>query len=385
VAWSTTLGDIRPSQTFTDKDGLSRVWVSSLSPGDATIKVGNVEGSHSFTFGRPIKFADQPRIFSAPVITTVAMVGQVLRARCRVVGLDDEPVLGGKVMWWTSAESDKVEVLSGADGYSEFSVDTPPGGDLTIYAELGIDPSVEVKVWVASDALIQNYSEVVRFPVAGAARPTLLWVDVKESSASDARPVSNYPVQWKVDVTPLEEVTIATDAEGRSVYPFKSTTEGDFIVTAELTLHTAEKREFNLTVLKAFEWKVELVVIEDSAETRVPIIPGTDELTLFRDGYYRLEISPLNSLQLRDSKGSLGWSSDYTTQALGMVFTPPLATRFTFTEAPYQVEIRTASIRNGRFQLSLFCDRLNEALVLEGTLGKRPATRRAGNRAKTGR
>jgi hypothetical protein len=385
VAWSTTLGDIRPSQTFTDKDGLSRVWVSSLSPGDATIKVGNVEGSHSFTFGLPIKFADQPRIFSAPVITTVAMVDHALRAHCRVVGLDDEPVLGGKVMWWTSAALDKVEVLSGADGYSEFSVETPPGGDLTVYAQLGSDPSVEVKVWVASDALIQNYSEVVRFPVAGAARPTLLWVDVKESSVADARPVSNYPVLWKVDVIPPEEVTIATDAEGRSVYPFKSTKEGDFIVTAELELHPTQKREFELTVLKAFEWNVVLVVIEAGAQTRVPITPGTDELTLFRDGHYRLEISPLDSSQLQGSKGALGWSSDYTTQALGMVFTPPLATRFTFTEDPYQVNIRTASIRNGRFQLSLFCDRLNEALVLEGTLGKRPVTRRAGNRAKTGR
>ena len=81
----------------------------------------------------------------------------------------------------------------------------------------------------------------------------------------------------------------------------------------------------------------------------------------------------------------MGWSSDYTTQALGMVFTPALATRFTFGDGPYRVNIRTANIRNGRFQLSLFSDRLNEALVLEGTLDKRPVTRRAGNRTETGR
>ena len=60
-----------------------------------------------------------------------------------------------------------------------------------------------------------------------------------------------------------------------------------------------------------------------------------------------------------------------------MVFSPTLATRFEFTDDPYQVVIRTADIRNGRFQLSLFCDRLNEALVIEGTLGKRPVTRRS--------
>ncbi|MNC68391.1 hypothetical protein D3C75_1189770 [compost metagenome] len=81
----------------------------------------------------------------------------------------------------------------------------------------------------------------------------------------------------------------------------------------------------------------------------------------------------------------MGWSSSYTTQALGMVFTPPLATRFEFSEAPYQVDIRTANIRNGRFQLSLFCDRLNEALVLEGSLGKRPVTRRLADHSVKGR
>jgi len=110
------------------------------------------------------------------------------------------------------------------------------------------------------------------------------------------------------------------------------------------------------------------------AETRAPIIPGTDELTLFRDGQYRLEISPVDGASLLGSDGAFGWSSDYSTQALGMLFSPPLATRTEFTAEPFCVNIQTANIRNGRFQLILFCDRLNEALVLEGTLGKRPVT-----------
>ncbi|WP_460164333.1 Ig-like domain-containing protein [Pseudomonas sp. S2_F03] len=377
VAWSTTLGEIRPRETFTDKDGLTRVWVSSLSPGEANISVGNVEGNHSFTFSRPIVFADKPRILATPSVTKVAMVGHAMPVRCQVVGLDGTPKEGEKVMWWTSATPGKVEQNSDSDGFSEFSVAAPQPGDLTVYAQLGTDPFVEVKVWVASDAVIQNYSEVIRFPVAGASRPTLLWVDVKESNAPDAKPVSNYPVLWRIGSTPIEEISIATDAQGRSVYPFRSAVAGTFSVSAGLELHPSRTQQFELKVVAAFVWKVELITIESGSESRIPIIPGTDELTLFRDGHYRLEISPVDTAQLKDSHGALGWSSDYSTQALGMVFTPPLATRFEFDVAPYEVEIRTANKRNGRFQLSLFCDRLNEALVLEGTLVKRPVTRRS--------
>ncbi|MHC8349255.1 Tc toxin subunit A [Pseudomonas sp. RT4P38] len=376
VAWSTTLGEIRPSETFTDKDGLSRVWISSLSPGDARITVGNVEGSHSFTFGRPIVFADKPRILGLPSVATVAMVGHALAVRCQVVGLDDEPVEGEKVMWWTSKEGTKIERVSDAEGFSDFSVTNPQAGDLTIYAQLGTDPFVETLVWVASTALIQNFSEVVRFPVAGAPRPTLLWVDVKDLIDLGEKPVANYPVSWKVGSQ--TEVLIATDAQGRSVYPFQSDSPGNVQVTATLKLHEAVTQTFDLTVVDAFEWSVRLVTIDSvGGETSVPITPGTDELTLLRNGKYRLEILPVDATQLKGSFGALGWSSDYSTQALGMVFKPSLATRCPFTDAPYEVHIQTGDVRNGRFQLSLFCDRLNEALVIEGSLSKRLPGKRA--------
>ncbi|MBT9268322.1 virulence plasmid 28 protein [Pseudomonas sp. MG-9] len=385
VAWSTTLGEIRPSQTFTDKDGVSRVWISSLSPGNAYITVSNVEGSHSLTFSRPIVFANKPRILDIPSITAVAMVGHALQVRCQVVGLDDGPIEGEKVVWWTSADSTEVERLSDADGFSDFSVADPQQGELTVFAKLGTDPRVEVMVWVASDAVIQNYSEVIRFPVVGASRPTLLWVDVKESSAANAKPVSNYPVMWRVDSNPPVEITLATDAQGRSVYPFTSATAGNFVVTADLALHPG-LQTFNLTVLKAFEWQVELITIESGVELPpVPIIPGPQTLTLFRNSHYRLKISPIDATQLKGSQGALGWAATYSTRELGMVFTPPLATRFEFTDAPYEVEIQIANIRNGQFQLSLFCDRLNEALVLEGTLTKRPVTRRSTHHTATRR
>jgi hypothetical protein len=381
VAWSTTWGEIRPSETYTDKDGLSRVWISSLSPGEAKIAVGNVEGSHSFTFNGHIEFADKPRILDKPFLVSAAVDTLPVNVRCQVVGLDDQPVIGERVQWWTSADAKKVEKESGDGGFCNFVVSDPSPGDLTIYAQRGTDAVVEVTVRVARDAVIQNFSEVARFPVAGASRPTLLSVEVKESMDPAANPVGNYLVLWRTDSNPAEEIsaeiTLSTDAQGRSVYPFRSASAGNFKVTAQLVPHTTHTKQFELTVIPAFEWKVELFTIVGETESSVPITPGTDELTLFRDGLYRLEISPLDAEQLKGSHGALGWSSDYSTQALGMVFTKPLAERIKFDDGPFKVDIKTANIRNGRFQLSLFCDRLNEALVLEGTLGKRPVTRRS--------
>ncbi|EJM16118.1 virulence plasmid 28 protein [Pseudomonas sp. GM18] len=377
VQWATTNGEIRPSHTVTDKDGVSRVWISSRFPGDAKVSVGNVEGTHRYTFNGAIKFTDKPRILGNSSVNPVAMVGQVLSLSCKVVGLDDEPVADEKVLWWTSADATKVEGISNVEGVSEFSISAPAAGALTIFAQLGTDPVVEVMVWVASAAVIQNYSEIIRFPVAGAQRPTLLWLDVKEAEESLATPVGNYPVKWAVNSVPPVEEIINTDAQGRSVYPFTSMRTGQFTVTATLDLDPTQTQAFDLNVIPAFEWLVNLITIDArGGETRQPFDPAIDTLTLLRDGHYRLEVQPKDATQLEGTQGAMGWSCTYSTQALGMVFTPSLATRFHFDDAPYSVDIRTGNVRNGDFQLSVYADRLERALVLQGTLRKRPVTRR---------
>jgi len=381
VQWAVTHGDIRPSQTVTDKDGVSRVWISSLSPGDAKVSVGNMEGTHRYTFNGAIKFADKPRIPGNPSADSVAMIGQMLSLSCEVVGLDGAPVADEKVMWWTSADPAKVERPSNLEGVSEFEVANPQTGELTIFAQLGSDAVARVTVWVASGAVIQNFSEIIRFPVAGAQQATLLWLDVKEANDPQARPVGNYPVTWTVDsVPPGDSIVriINTDAQGRSVYPFTSMKTGQFKVTATLEHDPTQTQTFDLNVIPAFEWSVTLITIDSGGgETGQPIDPAYDTLALLRDGHYRLEIAPKNLAQLKDSQGALGWSSTYSTQALGMVFTPPLATRFTFDDIAYSVDIRTGNVRNGDFQLSVYADRLERALVLQGTLRKRLGTRRA--------
>lgn len=380
VAWFTTHGEIRPSETFTDKDGISRVWISSLSPGEARIAVADENGAKTW-WTDPVVFADKPRIVDQPRVISVAMVGQPLVVRSLVAGLDDAPVPAEPVVWWTSADATKVTQNSDAEGYSWFSVDAVQPGELTIYAQLDKDPVVEVTVWVASDAVIHSYSESTQFPVVGA-RPTLLWVDVKESMDPAAKPLANYPVQWSL--SPGSTVSILTDEQGRSVYPFEPVLAGDFELTATLAHNLEHTRNFNLTVLRELKWKVTLVTIAESGEEAREVIPVGDELQLFRGKRYRLEILPDTAAQLAGHEGRLGWSSDYTSQALEMKFTPPLATPVKFVEGePWTVDIDIGDRRDGVFQLNLSCALLGEVLVLQGSLKKRPSALRAPQKTRS--
>ncbi|QGA51772.1 Ig-like domain-containing protein [Pseudomonas brassicacearum] len=376
VEWFTTLGQIRPNESYTDKDGWSRVWISSQQAGSATIKVTK-ENGEGFDFTYQPEFVDKPRILDNPYAFSVALVGQPLSLRCLVVGLGGEPVEGQEVSWWTSLDPEsKTEEPSDGQGISQFTLDSPPAGQLTVFAQLENGPQVELPVWVASTAVIQRHSVDKQHSVQGG-KPRLLWVDVTEPVEGSPRPLANYPVQWTlVAESPkgavLETVSIATDAQGRSGYLFNPQTEGNFSLTARLAFDDEQSHEFKLSVIRAFVWKVDLLLLEDDEEP-VPILPGLGELNLFRNARYRLEISADVPETLAGSEGAVGWSSNYTTQALAVTFNPPLATRITFEQdQPLFVEIRTGDVRNGRFQLSLVCDRLTEALVLNGTLSRRP-------------
>ncbi|MHC8406132.1 Tc toxin subunit A [Pseudomonas sp. TMB3-21] len=375
VIWSTTCGEIRPSETFTDKDGIARAWYSSLSVGNAEVMISDMESHASATFNGTIQFCDKPRIVDVPHATGVVMINRPVTMRCQVVGLDGAAVAGKVVTWWTSADPVKTPQSSDEEGFSQVNITPVEAGNLTVFAQLGGDPVTEVTLWVVSTAVITKYSEPVRFSMVGA-RPTLQWIDVMESDATDARPIANYPVSWTLNTVPVETISIATDAYGRSVYPFNPSTAGNFKVIAQLG-HSSTEQAFDLTVTPAFEWNVQLISDPGTAhESSETIVPGTGEFSLLRNGHYRLEITPGLAASLEGSQGALGWSCDYSTQKLGVLFDPPLATRFTFTDQPYAVDIRTHDIRNGRFQISLVCDRLNEAMIIGGSLDKRPPTRR---------
>lgn len=382
VAWATTHGRIRPSETFTDKNGKTSIRISSLSAGDAKVSVTYPSNESSVDFNGKITFEDRPRILDKPYAVSQAVQGQVLSMQCKVVGLGGQPVEGETetVNWWTSADATKhpVEVSNG--GLCTFELTSVQGDTLTVYAQRGTDAIVSVVIQVASSAVIQSHSVDYRYPVAGAREPSMLWVDIKAQKNPESPIVANYPIEWKVDSVPTRDgfpttKVIATNAEGRSNFPFKQSKRGEYKVTATMVGKETETQSFELTVIPAFIWKVKLTPLPFGIVQTV--LPGSGQFELFRGEEYRLEIVPDDLVPLEDSKGALGWTSDYTRKALGLEFDPPLAQQFTFTGDQVQTwTIKAGDLKSGTFQLGLLCDRLNEALILEGTLSKRPLPKR---------
>jgi hypothetical protein len=378
VAWATTHGRIRPSETVTDKNGVTRVRISSLSAGRAKVSVTYPNTEHSADFNNQITFEERPRILDKPYAISQAVQGQELKVQCKVVGLGGQPVEDEVVNWWIK-EDDKHRKTSSDGGLSTFVIDQVTAGTLTVHAQLDTGPIVSVEVHVAVDAVIQSFSLEYRHPVAGAREPSMLWVDIKEKAEENAAVIANYPIKWTVDSVPsggtgfpTTEV-IATNAEGRSSFPFKQSTAGEYLVTATLVGKEDKTKSFPLKVIPAFVWNVKLIPTRPSG----PEQTITGQFELFRGEEYRLEINPVDGGPLDKSKGALGWSSDYTSKALGLEFTPPLAEQITFTGDQVRTwEIKAGDLKNGTFQLGLLCDRLNEALILEGTLSKRPSPKR---------
>ncbi|WP_426237718.1 Tc toxin subunit A [Pseudomonas sp. TWP3-2] len=378
VEWRTTRGEIRPRQTVTDKDGISSVWVSSLSAGTAEYSVGLIDGSHVMSFADELTFKDTPQIAGIPFVTTVAMAGEKLLVRCKVAGLDGEPVEGAVVSWWTEPATTPEDVPTDPAGVSLFTVSSPVAGPLTIFARLGSDPRVELTVEVFDHAVISAFLAKPPIAVIGASS-TLVWLDVANKSGPDGTLIEHYPVKWEDDSRPGVIETIPTDKQGRSVYPFDVKKVGTYTVTATLQYHPTEVKTFTVEAIIAFGWTVNLFTLRpDGGEDRMQILPlGPGRLDLLRGMQYRIEFTPDDAAYLHESIGAGGWSSQYSTKALAMVFNPPMAQRFAYDQAkPHVMNLVTGDVRNGDFQISLHADPLPLPLVLPGSLRKRPLTRR---------
>lgn len=383
LEWRTTRGEIRPRQTVTDKDGKSFVWVSSLSAGTAEYAVGFIDRSHTMTFADSLLFKDSPRIFGAPYVNEVARVGVPLPVSCKVVGLDGLPSEGQVVSWRTEPATTTENVATDESGIATFSVPNPAFGPLTIFARLGSDAEVRLTVEVIDAAEIALY--LANPPIAVVnARPTFLWVDVADKSDVDGKPIGLYPVDWKVHSVPPVTDTVLTDKQGRSVYPFEAIAVGTHTVTATLQHHPTEVHSFAVEAIKAFGWSVVLFTLapngdELNRESILPVGPG--RLDLFRGTRYRIQIEASVPAQLEGSRGAVGWSSQYSTQALAMNFQPSMAEFFQFASTPHVIELMIGDVRNGDFEMSVHADKLPQALVIPGSLRKRPLTRRHSNKS----
>jgi len=354
----------------TDEQGFARTNLRSMEPVERASLLVRYSTIDPMVIGG-IKFVDQPYIrLMEPA--SMAVAGESLQLRCHVIRLDKQPASNVEV---TLKHGDLVldPVLTDEDGVALFTLESvEPGLQTFTGAVAGREQSLTLRV--ASGAVIHGQASDYLYPVAGSGSPTLLWVEVREEANNQARPVPNCSISWIV--TPPDDAMfgtdriILTDEQGRSTFPFEANTAGSYKVTAHRTENPDEKVDFSLEVVPAREWSFawfELVEDEEPIQKEGP-------LRFIRGHEYRLDIHVPQDVDLAGARGMLSWTGDFSAKGLGMNFSP-LTGAYVLIESGDEKlswKIKCNDVRNGSFDLTFFCNRLDQRLVLPGRLDAPP-------------
>jgi hypothetical protein len=363
-----------PLMAITDAEGVARTRVYSIEPVEKAQLVIGYSTKDSKVINN-ITFVDNPSIRLLEVVS-VAVVGQELVLHCHVIGLGKQPSPGVKVGLYAAGGATPIqEQDTNAEGIAEFKVAAPAAGKQTYTAKVTMDEQ-KIDVVVAKAAVIHGESAEFQYPVAGAGTATLLWVEVREEAHNQAMWVPNHPVSWTVtgpgkSRKKLAAVNIPTDALGRSTFPFEVDVAGDYVVTADRGVTPVDKRTFTVTVVPAIDWTFTLTDLTTRAKVRVA--SAELPLSFLRGHQYRLDIDLPADVDLTDARAMLAWDSEFSAKGLGMLFTPATGAYVVIGEATkLSWNIDCQDLRNGAFELTFYCDRLNQRLQLPGRLDAPP-------------
>ncbi|EJM58101.1 Tc toxin subunit A [Pseudomonas sp. GM48] len=367
VRWGCTAGHLDPVVSYTDKDGFARTRVRSRSPENNITVTAQYADKDLLKFEN-IKFVDQPRVVVLEAISP-AVAGLPLELRCKVIGLDGRPVKDVEVAWLQDT-TPLPSSTTNEDGEATCTVANIAKGTFVFKATV-TGGSMTREIDVAGGAVIYGQAVDYLLPVAGSDRPSLLWVEVREAANNDAHPIARYPITWKVVYEdaqpgddPLPEERVATDAKGRSTFPFLADKPGQYTVTAT---GDSGSKTFNLEVVEPLKWSIKLI---DTTFTPVEetIEPNTT-LNFIRGHKYRLELTPETNLDLTGARAALGWSGAFSAKAMGMTFAPLTGAYTDVVGDTMCWTIDCADLRSGEFELTWLCNRVDQSLVLKGYLG----------------
>ncbi len=370
IDWSTDLGSVRPAQSFIDIEGWATIRLYSQKPGTAIVRALYAPSGEGVQFGG-VTFVDQPRI-EALFNESPAVVGRSLDLVCAVVGLDGLPSADVTVHWVVNDEEAQTSV-SNKSGRALLSVSMEQAGEWVVTASTGTaGQSQTLRLRVAEQVLVTDYSRHHQIPVAGGRDPSMLWIELKDALV-EGHAIAHFPVTWSAESLPThtpvaEPMEIKSDELGRSTFPFKVSLPGEYQVTAHV-VDGVPDRIFNFDVRPAFQWEVTLDTVP--ASTPVTVLPGNGRLELERNKTYQLSIRPVEEV-LDGSNAVMSWRASHSTPVMGMTFEPKLAREELFTDNLIKWLITCGDIRDGEFQLVLLAERVAEALILPGTLRKPP-------------
>lgn len=366
VRWASTAGTLDPVESFTDKDGFARTRVRSR---DA---VENLSVTAAYANGDPlyfeeISFVDRPRVTLLEA-NSPAVEGRELELRALVVGLDGRPYQGASVTFY-KGDTQLGTYDSDEDGVATCDVADIVAGPLTFRASVE-HGSQSLQLTVASGAVIHGQSADYLLPVAGSDRPSLLWVEVRETASNDATPIPRFPIMWSVvydgdTSVNAEESMVPTDLNGRSTFPFVAAQPGNYTVTAQME-GAADKVEFALEVVEPLAWLITLIDVTDPQAPVEQTLPPGAPLNLSHNHNYRLELVPETAHDLTGARVVLGWSAPFSAKAMGLTFAPLTGQYVEVSAQPMTWNLNCANLRSGSFELTWLCNRIDQTLILSG-------------------
>lgn len=376
VKWGCSAGNLDPVVSFTDKDGFASTRLRSHDAAENVSATAQYAEMDLLNIGG-ISFVDRARISLWEAVSP-AVVGVPLELRCLVLGLDGRPFAGAEVTF----EMDVLEQGKGTSderGEATFSVIPDAAGTITLKASVE-GGSKTLEIVVVATAVIHGESADYLLPVAGSERASELWIEVRESAQNNAPPIARYPIVWtvylkdKVISKDGEEpelpptARIATDIDGRSTFPFFANEPGSYAVTAAMAGMAAEKRVFNLQVVKPLEWTITLIDRTDPTSPIEETILSLTHLDLQRGHTYELNLTPHTDHDLKGARAALGWSAPFSAKAMGMTFAPLTGAYTEITGPTMSWHIDCGNLRDGEFELTWLCNRIDQTLVLTGKL-----------------
>jgi len=355
-----------PLVVMTDEQGFARTRVRSMEPVEKASLVASYSTKDSLVINN-ITFVDKPSIKHLEA-ASMAVVGRPLVLNCLVVGLDKKPFPNVKVEFF-QGETSLGERTTSVEGIAQVTVDAPAAGDQKFRAKVEMGEQ-RLDLYVAQDAVIHGESTDYLYPVADSGTPTLLWVTVREEANNQSRLIANCPIEWtvqKIEGSSMATVEISSDALGRSTFPFEADEAGDYEVTAVLKGTPTYTRKFDLKVVPAIEWAYKLTdTTANNVFTQAP-------LAFIRGHAYTFEIDLPASVDLVGARAMLAWSGEFSAKGLGMIFSPPTGAYVTIIKGEklsWNIDCR--DLRNGAFDLTFYCNRLDQRLVLPGRLDAPP-------------
>ena len=375
VKWGCSHGTLDPVFSYTDKDGFARTRLRSRDVAE------NVFATAQYADGDSLKiegmnFIDRARISLWEAVSP-AVAGVPLELRCLVVGLDGRPFEGTEVTFEMDGEL-PVEETSDDLGEVTFSVTPKTAGTKTLKASVE-GGSKTLELVVAATAVLHGRSADYLLPVAGSERASELWIEVREEAQNDASPIARYPIVWTVDFLDAEPPEpgaepewprverAATDIDGRSTFAFFADKPGRYTVTAAME-GKDEKEVFDLEVVEPLEWTIKLIDRTDADTPIEETISPLTHLNLQRNHNYRLELTPKTEHDLAGARAALGWNAPFSAKAMGMTFAPLTGAYTEVTNATMSWDIDCGNLRDGEFELTWLCNRIDQTLVLTGNL-----------------